>query len=98
MADVALASKDCSNRHMVAISDALCQETVYQNLFSAPQTRALCQREQIGLLVFAPQSGDSLTDRLEQYRAITLNTLHALVSVPHRYGQVADRVICSERA
>ena len=37
-------------------------------------------------------------DRLEQYREIILNTLQALASVPHRYGQVTDRVICDRQA
>ena len=32
------------------------RETIYQNLFTAPKTRALCQLEGINLLVFNPQT------------------------------------------
>ncbi len=33
-------------------------------------------------------------DRLNQYRELIERTLRSLAQVPHRYGQISDRVIC----
>lgn len=49
----ALAEQEPERRLFLAV-----RETVYQSLFSAPKTRALCQREQIGLLIFDPQTAE----------------------------------------
>lgn len=49
----ALAEQEPERRLFLAV-----RETVYQSLFSAPKTRALCQREQIGLPIFDPQTAE----------------------------------------